>query len=479
MIPALREGSLTEVPVEPVTLALFREVLTEEAYRDLVRTNIETRAILAGRTVWNINSTARGGGVAELLESLVAYARGAGVDTRWDVIRAGAEFFRITKRIHNQIQGFAGDGGPLGPAEHAEYERSLEPVALELAARLRPGDIVLLHDPQTAGLASELKRAGAKVIWRCHIGIDTPSDLAGAAWEFLRPYLGPADAYVFSRASFAWKGLDEGKIQVIAPSIDPFTPKNNLLPASRAAAILISAGILGGYAAAIPFYTRPNGSVGLVGDGAEMLEVEQLLPADRFVTQVSRWDRLKDPLGVMRGFVDHVPSSSRAHLVLAGPQAGAVADDPESAATYGETAQAWRALPDAARRRVHLASLPMRDLEQNAAIVNALQRISAVVVQKSLAEGFGLTVAEAMWKARPVVASRIGGIQEQIEDGTSGVLLDDPTDLEEMGRAVSGLLANPVAAREMGRAAQERVRRHFLSNRQLQQYAELLVRLVA
>jgi trehalose synthase len=474
----VRESYLSEVPVEPVTLGHFREVLTEDAYRDLVRTNVETRAILAGRTVWNINSTARGGGVAELLESLVAYARGAGVDTRWEVIRVGAEFFRITKRIHNQIQGFAGDGGPLGPAEHADYEKTLEPVAFELAALLRPGDAVILHDPQTAGLASELKRAGARVIWRCHVGIDSPSDLATAAWEFLRTYLAPADAYVFSRASFAWKGLDQDKVHVIAPSIDPFTPKNNLLPPSRAAAILIAAGILGGYAAAVPFYTRPNGSVGLVGDGAEMLEVEPLLPSDRFVTQVSRWDRLKDPLGVMRGFVDHVPSSSRAHLVLAGPQAGAVADDPESAAIFEETARAWRALPDAARRRVHLASLPMRDLEQNAAIVNALQRVSAVVVQKSLAEGFGLTVAEAMWKARPVVASRIGGIQEQIEDGRSGVLLDDPTDLEEMGRAVSRLLADPVAAREMGRAAQERVRRHFLSNRHLQQYAELLVRLV-
>jgi trehalose synthase len=165
--------------------------------------------------------------------------------------------------------------------------------------------------------------------------------------------------------------------------------------------------------------------------------------------------------------------------VLAGPQPSSVTDDPEGAATYEEVAGAWRALPEPARRRVHLASLPMQDLEQNAAIVNALQRSATVVIQKSLAEGFGLTVTEAMWKARPVVASRIGGIQEQIEDQRTGILLDDATDLEAMGRAVSGLLTDRARAIAIGNAAMERVRRNFLSNRHLLQYAELFSRLAA
>jgi trehalose synthase len=478
LIQVLKEGHLTEVPVEPVSLGLFRQVLTAPEYQQLVQSTVDARETLQGDTVWNVNSTASGGGVAELLGSLVAYARGAGIDTRWSVVQGNPGFFRVTKRIHNQIQGFEGDGGALGDAERAEYERALTPAAFELAALLNRRDIVLLHDPQTAGLVPELKRVGVRVIWRCHVGMDEPNELAIKAWEFLRPYLSVADAYVFSRASFAWVGLDKARVHVIAPSIDPFTPKNNDLPAARAASILISAGVIGGYAASIPFFNRPNGSVGLVADRAEMLEVEKMLPTDRFVTQVSRWDRLKDPVGVLRGFVEHVPASSRAHLVLAGPQPGAVSDDPEGAAIFEEIVSAWRELPEAERRRVHVASLPMRDPEQNAAIVNALQRCSAVVFQKSLAEGFGLTVAEAMWKARPVIASRIGGIQEQIEDGESGILLDDPTDLEAMGREVSRLLADPVLARRMGMAGRERVRRHFLSNRHLRQYAQLLAQLV-
>lgn len=473
----LTESHLTEVPVEPVSLELFRQVVSADAFGALMAATADARERLRGRTVWNVNSTARGGGVAELLESLVAYARSAGVDVRWEVIRGGAEFFRVTKRVHNQIQGFAGDGGELGEAERSEYERSLAQSASELSALVRRGDVVLLHDPQTAGLAPALRRTGATIVWRCHVGMDSPNDLAIRAWEFLSPYLAAADGYVFSRAAFAWKELDKGKVHVIAPSIDPFTPKNQTLPQSRAAAILARAGVVAGDPAEDPSYTRPDGSKGLVADRVVMSEVEPLVPACSFVTQVSRWDRLKDPLGVMRGFVDHVPAGGGAHLVLAGPQPQAVADDPEGAETFAELLAAWRALPGRDRARVHLACLPMRDPEQNAAIVNALQTCARVVVQKSLAEGFGLTVAEAMWKARPVVASRIGGIQEQIEDGVSGVLLDDPADLEAMGHAVSRLLADEKTAQAIGVAAQERVRDHFLSNRHLVQYADLLSRL--
>ncbi|HET7420345.1 MAG TPA: glycosyltransferase [Candidatus Dormibacteraeota bacterium] len=468
--------AISEVPVEPIGLGRFQEVVSPAAYRHLAHTVVQARERFAGRTIWNVNSTARGGGVAEMLSSLVAYARGAGLDTRWVVIEGQQEFFRVTKRVHNQIQGYPGDGGELGEAEHGTYERALEPAASELAAAVRPGDVVLLHDPQTAGLTAEIKRAGAVVVWRCHVGMDSPNEIAVGAWRFLRPYLADADAYVFSRSTFAWDGFEHSKVRVIAPSIDPLTPKNSPLSAARASAILISAGIVEAYSASLPFYQRPNGSVGMVCDRADMLQLEPLRPADRFVTQVSRWDRLKDPVGVLNGFGEHVPN---AHLVLAGPQPGAVDDDPEGAAVLKEVVDAWHALPEAVRRRVHLARLPMRDAEQNAAIVNALQSNAAVIVQKSLAEGFGLTVAEAMWKGRPVVASGIGGIQEQIEDGRSGVLLGDPTDLAAMGREITRLLAECERAATMGAAAQERVRRHFLSDRHLRQYAEMLSSFVA
>jgi len=470
---------LTSVPVEPVSPGIFRQVLSEAAYGELSAAVVTARSLLAGKVVWNVNSTARGGGVAELLQSLVAYACGAGVDARWLTIRGNPEFFKITKRIHNQIQGFAGDGGELGEAEHDAYDKSLVWPGRELASLVRPGDIVILHDPQTAGLVVDAKEAGARVIWRCHVGIDRPNDRAENAWEFLTRYLGSADAYVFSRDAFAWKNLRRDKIVVIPPSIDPFSPKNNLITPARSAAILISSGLLSGYAAATPYYVRKDGSTGFVGRRADMIQAAPAVPATRLVTQVSRWDRLKDPIGVMHAFAEFVPASTGAHLVLAGPEVSAVADDPEGADVLNQTILAWQGLPEPARERVHLARLPMADPEENAAIVNALQRWSEVIAQKSLAEGFGLTVAEAMWKGRPVVASRIGGIQDQIEHEKSGLLLDDPNDLAAFGRAVDWLLANPARAAEIGQAAQERVRAHFLNDRHLEQYVDLFLRLAA
>jgi trehalose synthase len=393
------------------------------------------------------------------------------------VIQGRPDFFRVTKRIHNQIQGYPGDGGELAEKEHRIYEDLLVDAGRELAAMVRPGDIVLLHDPQTAGLAPLLKHTRVKIVWRCHVGLDSPNERAAQAWEFLGPYLADADAFVFSRRSFAWKGLDPEKISVIPPSIDPFTPKNNTLTQARVGAILIQAGLLSGYAAATPYYIRPSGTIGVVERMAEVNEVARPPAYARLVVQVSRWDHLKDPVGVMKGFTDHIPGEFGAHLILAGPEVAAVTDDPEGAIVLEETRQAWKELPDSIRGRVHVACLPMENADENAAIVNALQRRAEVVVQKSLAEGFGLTVAEAMWKARPVVASRIGGIQDQIDDQKSGLLLKDPADLRAFGTAVSTLLSETDRASEMGLAAQEKVRASFLTDRHLRQYAELLGRL--
>jgi trehalose synthase len=191
------------------------------------------------------------------------------------------------------------------------------------------------------------------------------------------------------------------------------------------------------------------------------------------VVQVSRWDRLKDPTGVMVGFAEHVAERTGAQLVLAGPTVHSVTDDPEGAEVLDETEAAWRQLPHAKRSQIHLACIPMVDIEENAAIVNALQRHATVVVQKSLEEGFGLTVAEAMWKARPVVASAVGGIQDQVTSGETGILLDDPRDLERFGDAVVRVLEDRVLADRLGSNAREHVRHHFLANRHALQYIKL------
>lgn len=192
------------------------------------------------------------------------------------------------------------------------------------------------------------------------------------------------------------------------------------------------------------------------------------------VLQVSRWDALKDPIGVIRGFAEHVPPDTGAHLVYAAPAVEAVADDPEGARMLRESIATRESLPVEARSRIHLAALPMDDPDENAVIVNALQRHSRVIAQKSLAEGFGLSVAEAMWKARPVVASRTGGIQEQIVDGETAILLDDPHDLAAFGSAIAGLLVDAAAAERMGQRARERVRDRFLSVRSLLDYLALI-----
>lgn len=468
-----------EVTVPAKSLERFRSVLAPEQMDALERAVEEGRRLLAGQVVWNVNSTARGGGVAELLHSLVGYARSAGVDTRWVAIAGTPEFFAVTKRIHNRLHGAEGDGGPLDEQARRIYESVLEANLAAFPGHVREGDVVVIHDPQPAGLIDAMKARGATVIWRCHVGIDDPNDLAREAWAFLRPYIVGADAYVFSRESFAWEGLDRDRVVIIAPSIDPFSPKNVDIDAQTVRATLAISGLVPDAAVSRSVsFERPDGSPGRVERRARIIE-ERPLPRDvPVVLQVSRWDSLKDPLGVIRGFAEHVPADTIAHLVYAAPDVESVADDPEGARTLREAIALRESLPPDARSRVHLASLPMDDLDENAMIVNALQRHATIVLQKSLAEGFGLTVAEAMWKARPVIASRIGGIQDQIVDGETGVLLDDPRDLAAFGAAVTALLDDLARTERMGRRARESVRDRFLNARTLLDYVAVIRRVL-
>ena len=461
-----------DVEVAPLALDRFAEVLSEEQEAEFLRMAALARSLLADRTVWSVNSTARGGGVAEMLRSLLAYSRGAGVDARWVVIGGEPDFFRVTKRIHNHLHGWAGDGGPLGPAEREIYELVTSVAAEQLLTRVRPGDVVLLHDPQTAGLVAPVRAAGAHVIWRAHIGLDLPNALARAAWSFLLPYVEPAARYIFSRSAFVWEGLDQAKVVVIPPSIDPFSAKNQDLAPDTVMAILGAAGLVPDRHRGLPAFARHDGTPGRVERRAEVVETARLPDGAPTVVQVSRWDRLKDPFGVMEAFIDRVVPSSEAHLVLAGPEPAAVSDDPEGAGILRACIARRDSLAPEVRKRIHLALLPMTDAEENAAIVNALQRFGTVITQKSIAEGFGLTVSEAMWKGRPVVASRVGGIQDQIVEGESGLLVD-PEDLDGFGDAVLGLLDDPPRAERIGDAARERVRSEFLGARHLEQYVAL------
>lgn len=461
------------VPIAPQPLDRYEPLLGAERFAEFERVAEWARSEFAGMAIWHVNSTARGGGVAEILHALLPYVRGAGVDTRWVVLREREEFFTVTKRLHNNLHGDRGDGGELGEAERHTYESTLAASADQMSRLVAPGDIVYLHDPQTAGLVGAMREMGARVIWRCHIGVDRPNELVRRAWDFLRPYLKDADAFVFSRREYVWDGLDEERAWLMPPAIDPFSSKNQDLDAKTVDAILREIGLLEDGLEHPPAFLRADGTPGRVERRAELLQEEPLPAGAQLVVQVSRWDRLKDPHGLLECFERHLAGTS-AHLVIAGPASAAVADDPEGAAVYGYVAESWRNMPDERRRRAHLVNLPMFDIDENGAMVNALQRRADVLVQKSVAEGFGLVVAEGMWKERPFVGSAVGGIQDQIVDGESGVLIDDPCDLEAFGGAIAALLGDPERAARLGAAARCRVEERFLGIARLKEYVELI-----
>ena len=417
-------------------------------------------AALGSGTLWPINSTAEGGGVAELLRANLGYLAGDGMRVRWAIFEGDPGFFQITKRIHNRLHGDLGDGGELGSRERAHYDEVARRNAEGLTGLVREGDVIVVHDPQPAGLIPPLVAAGARVVWTCHIGVDSPNDVTRSAWEFLLPMVAPASACIFTRASYVWDGIDRDRVTLIPPCIDPLALKNIELEPGRREAIMATTGLATPRADGEPSFERPDGSVGHVVRQADLLQVDRVPARAPIVTQVSRWDRLKDPLGVLRGFAEE-PALGDAHLILAGPSPSSVADDPESEAVLTELRGVWGELSFNVRKRIHIANLPTADVDENAVIVNALQRRADVVVQKSLAEGFGLTVTEAMWKRRPIVAGAVGGVLEQIEDGVQGVLVD-PRDLSAFGAAVSSLLADGSRAASLGDAAHERVRERFL-----------------
>jgi trehalose synthase len=317
------------------------------------------------------------------------------------------------------------------------------------------------------------------VVWRCHVGLDHFNEHSDLAWEFLRPHLEDVDAFVFTREQFAPPWIPRDRLFVIAPSIDPFSAKNEPMDNAEVLDTLRYVGLLngGGSQPAVTF-TRRDGSPGRINRHVDILQTGPCPPADvPLVVQVSRWDTMKDMSGVMLGFAEHLEALGSAHLVLAGPNVHGVADDPEAARVLDDCVAVWRTLSHAARSRIHLACVPMADADEAAAIVNALQRHATVVVQKSLAEGFGLTVAEAMWKGRPLVGSAVGGIVDQIVSGETGWLIKNPSDLTSFAAALSDLLGDSAEAARMGDRGRHRAAELFLGDRHLEQWAQVFAHL--
>lgn len=370
-----------------------------------------------GWTVRNINSTAVGGGVAEILNRMNPLLQELGINARWDVIKGGEKFFKVTKKFHNALHGKEECFSEEDFAVFLE-NNEINANSLDLS-----GEVLFIHDPQPIGLINRKDSVNSKWLWRCHIDVSNPNP---QVWNFLIPFINRYHSAVFSAPSFSQKLLIPQAL--ISPSIDPLSDKNKDLPEDVIQRIL------------------------------ERFRID---PGKPIVTQISRFDYLKDPVGVIDAF-EMVQRYVDCQLILAG---GEATDDPESAEVLAKVRDRAANNPD-----IHVLAIPSgSDLE-----INALQRASAVVVQKSLKEGFGLTVSEALWKGRPMVASAVGGITLQITHKYSGLLCHS---IEGAAHAIKQLLQNPDYAKKLGENGKEHIRQNFLLTRHLRDYLLLFLSL--
>jgi len=466
------------------------------AVAELRDASAESIALLHGRTIWMVSSTETGGGVAEMLPTMIVLLRDLGVDVRWVVLESDdPRFFSFTKSLHNLIHGM-GDPAALDESGKELYERVARTNADEMRGMIKDGDILIVHDPQPLPLAGLLRDdARFHAVWRCHIGLDEKNVATEAAWGFLGTYAGYYERGVFSAPEYAPDAF-EGKRTVLYPAIDPLSPKNEDLSLRRTVSILANSALIANPSPVLtPVYRQVAMRLQVHGEfgPANMAEDIGLLSRP-VITQVSRWDRLKGwgPLleafrclkERARGSVAHeAPLHDRrlelVRLVLAGPDPDSVADDPEGREVLASLCQHYVDLPAHIQRDVALIALPMQNLEQNALMVNALQRASTLVVQNSVREGFGLTVAEAMWKGVPVLSNRKAcGPRQQVRDRVDGRLISDPENPAELCEALDEMLAAWEDRKTWGRNARRRVHSEFLVFAQLRKWLHLLGGLV-
>ena len=388
------------------TLADYQEI-TGQSVIDELRVLADR---IQRRSIQHINSTAVGGGVAEILTRLIPLLRELGLEATWDVIKGDQSFFNVSKAFHNALHGKPEDiTGQMLEVYRANTEMNLQEVNLH-------ADVIMIHDPQPLGLIARRKEIGRDWIWRCHIDVSRPIP---HVWEFLRPYVEQYSAAIFSMPEFAQQ-LPIAQYDV-PPSIDPLSDKNR--PLSKE-------------------------------DIQRVFEKYHMDHERPLLTQISRFDRLKDPVGVIAAY-RLVKKRHDCHLLLAG---GGATDDPEGAEVLKEVQEAAASDPD-----IHVLELPpFSDLE-----INALVRGSTIVIQKSIREGFGLTVSEALWKKKAVVAGAVGGIKIQVIDGVTGFLVHS---IEGAATQIAQLLRDRRLRERMGENGYEHVKQNFLLTRHVKDY---------
>ncbi len=370
---------------------------------------------LKNKSVQHINSTSVGGGVAEILNKMIPLMKGLGINTKWDVVKGGEKYFDVTKKFHNALHGKNED------ITKDDFDLFMETSRKNMEEINDYSDIVFIHDPQPIALIN--KKLDNKWIWRCHVDVSKPNP---NVWNFLMDFIPKYNAAVFSAPNFSKKNFPTRQF-LITPSIDPLSDKNKELPQDVIDSVLIKHGILN---------DKP------------------------IITQISRFDRLKDPIGVIDAYLK-VKKYIDCQLILAG---GTAADDPEGIKVFEEVKE--KAEKD---KDIHILLLSHSDIE-----VNALQRATTIIIQKSIKEGFGLTVSEALWKSKPVVASNVGGIPLQITHKHSGLLCHS---IEGAAFAIKQLVNNPEYAKKLGQNGREHIKNNFLITRHLKDYLLLFLSL--
>lgn len=405
---------------------------------------------LDGRAIWHVSENTSRGGVAEALGTVLPYLNSEGIVSHWLSMQGSPEFRKLTKELYYCLCGVARQSAVKRVRKaRALYEQVCRDTAARIVGRVDRSSLIIVHDHQAAGLLPYLRDAGYTAIWRIHVSHQSGAEVALRAWDFLSPYAAAAHVAVVSTPGSAPVEALVGRCRVIPLSIDPFAVKNHPIQGGWGSdAVVDPPGVT-----QMPRYGDP---------------VPRGVP---LITQVSRWDKVKDIPGVIRMFVEHVDPSLGAHLALVGPQ---TVQDRHGHEVFMECVRLWSRLGYRHRRRIHLVRVPAGDLSEHARVINAVQRRSTGIVQRSRAEGFGLTVTEAGWKAKPVVASSVGGISYQVEHGRTGFLVSDIDDLHAMGAALNRVISDPELARRLGENARDRVREKFLIDTHLHNIADFV-----
>ncbi|MCO8242540.1 MULTISPECIES: glycosyltransferase [unclassified Haladaptatus] len=483
---------LIDIDVEHTMAEYATDTVLRNSVEAMQNAVTDDVAALDGRTVWMVNSTASGGGVAEMMPKLVSLSRALGVDAKWAVIDVDEPvFFEFTKGIHNLLHGA---GNPeLVDHEREVYEATSRSVADELADRIAPNDVLVVHDPQPlAAGAMVVEELDVPAVWRCHIGSEEHSEKSRTAWEFLKPWISDYDRTVFTLPAYVPDFLATDA-DIIPPAIDPFSAKNRRMKPQEVATVLARADLID---TGHPVEQFGQPARRLQADGSFAPATE---PADigllfrPTICQISRWDSLKGFVPLLRGFAelkrdarsaadssrsdDHRERIENARLLLVGPDPSSVADDPEGRTALENLEEEWLALDPELRDDAAVIVMPP-DQHESALVINALQRCSTVVAQNSLQEGFGLTVTEAMWKRAVLMGSDTGGITAQIRDGKDGRLVPDSGDPASVAETLDSVLEAADKWDDWSYSAQRHVTDNYLVFEQVTRWLETLGLLV-